>query len=266
MKILNGINELPAPLSESVMTIGKFDGIHLGHRRLISEVMHFSKKIQASSVVMTFFPHPRFVLSPSSPIPPFCPLFDEQDQKDILEEIGIDYLIIEPFSKELAQKTAHTFFQDWICQPFQPRVLVVGHDFAFGFKRQGTLNRLQEMTSHQGIKLQIIPPVTLDQHTVSTGYIRQKLLNNDVAAAAKFLRRPFYLRGTLQKNNNEYTFESQRKVPLTGIFQTKLILEDNAQYSSLSTVTKGTKISIQVENIPNHIIDKKAQLHFIKSF
>ena len=132
MKIVNSIDKLPAPLSESVMTIGKFDGIHLGHRKLLSELICFSKKFQVPSVVMTFSPHPRFILSPSSPIPPFCPLFDKQDQKDILSEIGINYLIIEPFSKELAQKTAHTFFQDWICKPLNPKVLIVGHDFAFG--------------------------------------------------------------------------------------------------------------------------------------
>ena len=263
MEVLNGINKLPVPLSGSVMTIGKFDGIHLGHRKLLSEAIHFSKKLQVPSVVMTFSPHPRFILSPSSPIPPFCPLFDEQDQKDTLEEIGIDYLTIEPFSKELACKTAQIFFQDWICKPFNPKMLIVGHDFAFGFKRHGTLNRLKEMTSHQNIKLQIIPPVTLDQQIVSTGYIRQRLLNNDVVTAAKFLGRPFYLRGTVQKNNTEYTFQSQREIPLIGIFQTKLILEDNSQHSSLSTLNKSTKISLKVENISDHFISKKAQLHFI---
>ena len=265
MKIFNGINKLPVPLSGSIMTIGKFDGVHLGHRKLLSELVHFSKKLQVPSAVMTFFPHPRFVLSPSSPIPPFCPLFDKQDQKDVLEKLGIDYFIIEPFSKELACKTADTFFQNWICKPFNPNMLIVGHDFAFGFKREGTLDRLKEMTSYKKIKLQIIPPVNLDKQIVSTMYIRQKLLDNDVALAAKFLGREFYLKGTLQKSHSQsdYIFRSQRKVPLKGIFQTKLLLKGDIQYSSLATINKDTEILIKVENIPNHLIDKETQLHFI---
>ena len=266
MKILNGIDKLLVPLSGSVMTIGKFDGVHLGHRKLLSETIYFSKKLQIPSVVMTFSPHPRFVLSPSSPIPPFCPLFDKQDQKDILEEMGIDYLIIEPFSKELAQKTAHIFFQDWICKPFNPKILIVGHDFAFGFKRHGTIDRLKEMTSPQKIKLKIVPPVTLDNQVVSTRCIREQLLNNDVVTAAKFLGRPFYLRGILQKNHNqqEYTFQSQRKVPLRGIFQTKLFLADDIQYPSLTTINKNTEILIKAEQATfDDLINRKVQLHFI---
>ncbi len=265
MKILNGIDKLSAPLSGSVMTIGKFDGVHLGHRKLLFELVQFSKKLQVPSVAMTFFPHPRFILSPSSPIPPFCPLFDEQDQKDTLREIGIDYLIIEPFSKQLAQKSAHTFFQDSICKPFCPKVLVVGHDFAFGFKRHGTLAELKKMTSHQDIKLQIIAPAVLDKQVISSTYIRERLLNNDMVTAAKLLGRPFYLRGTLKKNDNQkgYTFQSQREVLIKGTFQAKLILENNHQYSSLSTVIKNTEISIKVNHIPNHLIGKEAQLHFI---
>ena len=265
MKILNGIDELPYPLSRSVTTIGKFDGVHLGHRKLLSEVIYFSKKLQIPSVVMTFSPHPRFVLSPSSPVPPFCPLFDKQDQKDVLKEIGIDYFIIESFSKELAQKTAHTFFQDWICKPFNPKVIIVGHDFAFGFKRHGTLDRLKEMTSYQNIKLQVIPPVTLDKQIVSTGYIRQQLVNNDVATAAKFLGRPFYLRGILQKNDTQqrYIFQSQKKAPLKGVFQTQLLLKNGIQYSSVTTINKNTEILIRAEQAANDLIGQEVQLHFI---
>ena len=265
MKIFNGIDKLSAPISGSVITIGKFDGIHLGHRKLLSELIYFSKKFQVPSVVMTFSPHPRFILSPSSPIPPFCPLFDRQDQKDILKEIGIDYLVIEPFSKELAQKTAQTFFQDWICKPFNPKVLIVGHDFAFGFKRHGTLTELTKMAFQQKIELQVISPVTLNNQVVSTRHIRQQLLNNDVATAAKLLGRSFYLRGILQKNDTQqgYIFQSQRKVPLKGVFQTKIFLKDDIHYSSVTTITKNIEVLVKVEQASDDLIGQEVQLHFI---
>ena len=122
------------------------------------------------------------------------------------------------------------------------------------------------MTSHQNIKLQIIPPVTLNKQIVSTGYIREKLLNHDVITAAKFLGRPFYLRGILQKDQNqqEYIFQSQRQVPLKGIFQTKLLLKDDTQYSCLTTINKNTEIFIKIESASDHLMSQETQLQFIK--
>ena len=266
MKILNGICELLEPLPQSVMTIGNFDGIHLGHRKLLSQLMCFSKKLQMPSVVMVFHPHPRLVLSSYSS-PPFYPLFDQQDQEDILRQIGIDYLIREPFSKQLAKKAAHIFFQEWIYKSFCPQVIVVGHDFVFGYKRTGNLTKLKSMASDRQISIQIVPPVTLNNQVVASTYIRQALLNNDVTIAAKFLGRPFYLRGYLQKDHTKkrgvYTFQSQRKTPLKGIFKTKVFLKDHSYIPSLTTINDQKNIFVKIDTSYNLADCQEIQLQFM---
>lgn len=266
MKVLNGIQNLSTPLSESVMTVGNFDGIHLGHRKLLSQLKHFSEKLQVPSVVMIFSPHPKLVLSPHSSSP-FYPLFDQQDQEDVLRQIGVDYLIIEPFSKQLAQKTAYTFFQEWIYRPFCPRVIVVGHDFVFGHKRRGNLTQLKSMASDRQISIQIVSPVTLNNQVVASTYIRQALLNNDVATAAKFLGRPFHLRGSLGYTQKQgiYIFQNQRKTPLAGAFKTKIFLKDNLCFQSLTTIDSQKGISVKADTSYHFTDHQKIQLQFIKS-
>ncbi len=227
MKIFDGIQSLSNPLSQSVMTIGNFDGIHLGHQKLLDHLVHIAQKLQAPSVVMTFDPHPRQVLS-SKPLP-FLPLFDRQDKKNIFQKRGIDYLIIEPFSKKVANISYPEFFEKWICKPFTPCHLVVGYDFSFGADRAGTLKQLKIMAKHNNIKLTVIPPVILNKHIVSSTYIRKLLSKGNVSQVAKLLGRSFYIRGCLQpdqrhKQNNvrQFTFQPQTEVALKGTFQTEL--------------------------------------------
>ena len=227
MKIFDGIQSLSNPLSRSVMTIGKFDGIHLGHQKLLDHLVHIAQEVQAPSVVMTFDPHPRQVLS-SKPLP-FLPLFDQQDKKEVFQKKGIDYLIIEPFSKKVANISYPEFFEKWICKPFTPCHLVVGYDFAFGADRDGTLKQLKIMTNQKNIKLTVIPPVILNKHIVSSTYIRKLLSKGDVSKVAKFLGRNFYIRGYLQpyqrhkqSNVRQFIFQPQTEVALKGTFQTEL--------------------------------------------
>ena len=123
MKTISGVSKLDSSLQSSVVTIGNFDGIHLGHQALISKTVSLSKKHEDSAVVMSFRPHPVKVLFPEREI---NRLFSYEDQASQLEELGIDYFVQQPFSRELSELSAERFLNELILKPLNPKAIVVG--------------------------------------------------------------------------------------------------------------------------------------------
>ena len=196
MKILQGVRSLPNAFAKSVLTIGNFDGIHLGHRALIERVLQQSKASNVPSVVMTFDPHPMKVLYPDRHLKR---LFSSEDQHQQLAALGIDYLVVEPFSREFSQLSPGDYIHEWIFSPFHPELLVVGHDFNFGANRAGTLGFLNERASDLGFKVEVIPPVMVESEVVSSSRIRRAIQEGAVSLAARLLGRNFYVEGIVEK-------------------------------------------------------------------
>jgi riboflavin kinase/FMN adenylyltransferase len=196
MKILQGIRSLPKPMLKSVLTIGNFDGVHLGHQALIQEVLKRSRSSRIPSVVMTFEPHPMKLLHPDRNMKRLFPVEDQHKQ---LEKFGVDILVVEPFSREFSQTPPGQYIQDWIVNPFHPELLVVGHDFNFGANRAGTLSFLSESARNLGFELLVVPPVKVDGEIVSSSLIRKAIAAGQVASAKKYLGRNFYLSGIVEK-------------------------------------------------------------------
>ena len=195
MKTFLGISQMPTSLiSASVTTVGNFDGIHSGHRRLVDQVVRQARSQNIMSVVFTFNPHPVQVLYPERRL---TRLFDLEDQREQLESLGVDVLIVEPFSQSFSRLQADAFLKRWILDPLKTQTLVVGHDFTFGADRQGTIDFLQRYCREKDIVLQIVPAVSLEGDLVSSSRIREALKNGDVDIIQRLLGRPFYLRGTV---------------------------------------------------------------------
>ncbi|MBX2989199.1 MAG: bifunctional riboflavin kinase/FAD synthetase [Bdellovibrionaceae bacterium] len=192
MQIFQGLSQLPAPLSSSVVTIGNFDGVHRGHQELIARLLHASRRWSAEPVAVTFNPHPARVLTPQKPV---LRLFDFEDQRERLSLLGVKVLIEEPFTPALARVTAAEFFEKWIRQPLHPKALIVGHDFAFGADRGGRQDFLRDACLHHGIELEIVPAVVIEGAPVSSSRIREALTQGEVDVAAHLLGRPYYLKG-----------------------------------------------------------------------
>lgn len=249
MKVFDGVKNLPYFLSKSVMTIGKFDGIHLGHKQLIQELTSHAKKQQIPSVVMTFSPHPRVILYPHLNEDSFYLILDRSDQEDILQKMGVDYLIIEPFSKAFSQISPDVFFQQWIKKPFSPQKLIVGHDFTFGSDRSGTIEMLKTMTRQNDMQLQVIPPVKVNGQVVGSSYIRKILSKGEVAEVIKYLGRPYHLKGRIQYNSISYqwVFYSEGHIPFTGVFQAKVCFEKKTMLAAIVTIDAQKHISIQLD-------------------
>lgn len=170
------------------VTIGSFDGVHLGHKFLVEKLKAMST---GPLVVVTFDPHPAKVLSASAP----PRIFSKQDQIEEFAQMGVDYLYFLPFTLELAQVDAETFAREFIFDLLKPSALVVGYDFAFGKNRKGDFSVLETLASSYSCKVLRCEPLKMDGEIVSSTRIREMIRGGDTLGAEKLLGRPFYLKG-----------------------------------------------------------------------
>lgn len=188
--------------SPTVLTIGNFDGVHVGHRELVRRAVAKARSLGVPSVVFTFEPHPITVLRPELKLKR---LFDADDRREQLEKLGIDILVVEPFSRSFSQLTPEKFLIDNVIRPFQPRAVVVGYDFSFGANRTGGIDFLLAHAKSPAVPfdVEVVPPITIDVDSqatiVSSTRIRQALSAGRADEARLLLGRPYVLRGIVKK-------------------------------------------------------------------
>jgi riboflavin kinase/FMN adenylyltransferase len=176
------------------MTIGNFDGLHVGHRAIMKTVIGRARDLGGEAVVFTFDPHPRKVLHPERA----TRLLTTLDQKlELLEEMGIDVVIVEPFDREFAELEPQTFVREYIHRRIRPMEVYVGYDFHFGRDREGSMRLLTETGPRLGFSVTIFPEVTIDGRDVNSTRIRELITSGEVVEASHLLGRPFRVRGTV---------------------------------------------------------------------
>lgn len=180
--------DLPARrLPPVVLTIGSFDGVHRGHASVIKRVVELAKKTGTAPALLTFDPHPRCVLSPDS-CPPTLTTVDEKAA--VLGEMGIEHLVVQPFSHRLSELTA-TEFMERLTAKVPLAGLVIGYDFALGHQRRGNREFLEHYGERHGFPVEVVPALRADQAPVSSSSIRAQLLEGHVAPAARLLGRQY---------------------------------------------------------------------------
>lgn len=182
-------------MHERAVTIGVFDGVHKGHRALLERLLAESRSRDLKATVITFPNHPQSVLNP--PAPPLLTTIDER--LELLEEVGVDETIVLTFTRELSLMTAEQFCREILVGKLICKLLVVGDDFALGYRREGTVERLRQLGTEMGFEVLAISSVTADGVRVSSSEIRQLLLRGDVEKANELLGKPYRLSGTVQK-------------------------------------------------------------------
>jgi len=182
--------------SGSVLTIGNFDGVHLGHRAILQKVVEKAKAKGLPSVLLTFEPHPIQVLFPERKL---RRLFSVEDLRVQVEKLGLDTLIVQNFDQDFAALTATEFLEKKVMPALKPQELVVGHDFNFGANRSGTLDFLTDWCAKTKLSLLVQSPIEVDGERVSSRRIRELITAGDVSRARVFLNRPFYLEGVVEK-------------------------------------------------------------------
>lgn len=196
VRIIQGTRTLSSPFSASVLTIGNFDGVHLGHQALIRRVVERAKARGIPAVVLTFEPHPVKVLYPDRQL---RRIFDQDDLRERLESLGVEALVIEPFSREFSQLSPEHFLLEWVFKPFVPQEIIVGYDFSFGANRKGSIEFLKERAETLGVGVEVIPPLKVGDIVVSSSRIRQAIEGGEVELANQLLGRTFYIRGLVEK-------------------------------------------------------------------
>jgi riboflavin kinase/FMN adenylyltransferase len=180
------------PGRDVVLTIGVFDGFHLGHRHLARQVMRRAQELECLSGIITLHPHPRAVLTGDGPL--YLGTLDER--LALLRELGLDVVTALPFTLDLARQSALEFMGQ-ICQHLRLRELWVGSDFALGRGREGTATRLSEIGQGLGYQVHVVPPLVLNGQTVSSTLIRKLVWQGQVEAAARLLGRRHHVSGTV---------------------------------------------------------------------
>ena len=174
------------------MAIGNFDGVHLGHRRIVEQLLERAREVDGPAVVFTFDPHPVRLLRPSESPPP---LTWTERKAQLLKELGVDWIVAYPTDLRLLELTAQQFFDQIVVGAIGAKAMVEGPNFYFGHNREGTIERLAEMTSAAGMTLDIVRPVELNGHLVSSSLIRRLIGEGEVATAATMLTEPYRIRG-----------------------------------------------------------------------
>lgn len=180
-------------LSGAWLTIGSFDGVHLGHQAIVNQLVHAAHAAGAPAVVLTFFPHPSAILRNRQEA---MYLTSPAERAALLGELGIDAVITQPFTHELAQNSAYEFMAR-VKGAVQPRHILVGYDFALGRGREGNVARLRELGADFNYTLDVVPPVQMEGEIVSSSQVRLALADGEVAKAARLLGRPYPLAGEI---------------------------------------------------------------------
>lgn len=179
-----------------MLTIGNFDGVHVGHQALLRRVVERARAKKIPAIAFTFEPHPVKVLFPDRHL---HRVFDLSDQISQMEKLGVDALVIEPFSREFSELPPSRFVQEWLFKPFVPDAIVVGYDFSFGKHREGSIDYLKDRGTECGFQVEVVPPVKVAGVVVSSTRVRQAIDIGDMALAAQFLGRAFYVEGLIEK-------------------------------------------------------------------
>jgi riboflavin kinase/FMN adenylyltransferase len=181
-----------ATFSRTVATIGNFDGVHLGHRAILSRVCQRARELGGQAVAITFNPHPVKVLRPEVNLP----LLTTSEQKlKLLSDSGLDAVVVLPFTPEFAALPAREFVRQYFCDRLQAREVVVGHDYCFGRGREGNIDLLKEMGETHGFTVQVVWAVEVDGALVSSSLIRAMLRLGKVTEARRLLGRPYGVSG-----------------------------------------------------------------------
>ena len=187
--------DLPAgksPLARTVVTIGNFDGVHLGHRVILARVVQRARELGGQAVAITFDPHPLKLLRPEMALP----LLTTPEQKlQLLTACGLDAVVVLPFTPEFAALRAQDFVRQYFCERLQVREVVIGHDYCFGRGREGNIDLLKEMGAKSGFTVQVVWAVEAEGAVVSSSLIRALLRLGKVGEAGRLLGRAYGVSG-----------------------------------------------------------------------
>lgn len=250
MKIHKGIEALES-IKNPIVTIGTFDGVHLGHRSIIERINQLADKNGGESVLLTFFPHPRKVLYGDDSVE----LLSTIDEKaELLEKEGLDHLIIYQFTREFSRMNALEYVRDIIVNGIEAKMVVVGYDHHFGRNREGGMSELYEYSQLYGFEVEEISAQEIDDVKVSSTKIRKAIKSGDVSTANMYLTHPYFFDGIVVRGDEigrkigyptaNLRVNSEKILPEAGVFGVNLII-NNTEYKGMMNI--GTRPTVNLK-------------------
>ena len=194
MKVHRDIDNLPA-FRNAVVTIGTFDGVHMGHRQIIDKLKTEAKAVNGETVIITFHPHPKKVVS--SAILGIRLINTLDERIELLDQLGIDHLVVVPFTEAFANQTAEDYIKNFLVDKFHPHTIIIGYDHRFGRERLGDYRLLEKKAEEYQFNLKEIPKHVLENISISSTNIREAILHNDIGTADKLLGYEFFFSGVV---------------------------------------------------------------------
>jgi len=221
------------PLNNAIVTIGTFDGVHLGHQKILTRLSEIAHTSGGQTVVLTFWPHPRMVVSKDSQSLRLLSTLDEKIE--LLRQNGVNHLVIVPFTREFSELSSEEFIQQILVNSIGTNKLVIGYDHHFGRNREGSFEYLKQNALRYGFELEEIPRQEIDNLTVSSTKIRQALLEGKLKIANELLGQNYTFSGVIVKGRqlgrtigyptaNVQVSESYKLIPADGVYAVRVVV------------------------------------------
>tara|TARA_B100001027_G_scaffold145811_1_gene101869 strand:+ start:248 stop:1177 length:930 start_codon:yes stop_codon:yes gene_type:complete len=276
VKVIYGIENYK-PLKSCALTIGTFDGVHVGHQKIIKRLVMVSKIKDITPVVLTFFPHPRMILQSDTSIK----LIDTLEEKiELLKKLNIETLIIHPFSKSFSRMSANEFIRDIIVKSLSVKYLIIGYDHRFGRNREATVDNLVNSGFTYGFEVEKIEAKEIETVNVSSTKIRNAIITGDIYKANKYLNRPFKITGKVVSGNgigrkidfptaNILVPEDFKLLPNDGVYFVKSLIDSHYFFGMMNIGFRPTvngKIrttEVHFLNFNENLYDKKIKIEVL---
>ncbi|QNA43229.1 bifunctional riboflavin kinase/FAD synthetase [Lacibacter sediminis] len=232
MKVYRSLQQLPV-FTNAVVTIGTFDGVHLGHQQIIRQLCAEAKENGGESVLISFYPHPRKIVQPERYIPELTTL---EERIELLKQQGLDNLVVVPFNKEFSQQTAQQYIKNFLVDRFHPSLIIIGYDHKFGNNREGDYRLLEKMGEEYQYSVKEIPQQLRNEVIVSSTKIREAIAIGDVEKANQLLGYSYFFRGYVVEGNklgrklgyptaNLQIQDADKLVPANGVYAVQAQIE-----------------------------------------
>jgi riboflavin kinase/FMN adenylyltransferase len=268
MKIYEGLNEF-LPVTNPVVTSGTFDGVHLGHQKILQRIREIARSIGGETVMITFWPHPRLVLYPQEHKLRLLSTFEEKAK--LLRQFGIDHLVTIPFTKEFSQLSSREFIDQVLVEKIQTRKLVIGYDHRFGKNREGSFEYLKQNSAEFGFELEEISRQDVDEIGVSSTKIRKALESGDIETANSYLGRPYELNGLVIKGQqigrsigfptaNIHIPNDYKLIPKDGVYAVETSVNGSI-YKSMLNIGNRPTVDGNKKTVEAHLFDFQGDLY-----
>ena len=268
MKVHHSIKELKEKKHSIILTIGTFDGVHIGHQKIIERLNQLKSKEKDKSAILTFFPHPRKILNKGNEIK-WLNTMDEKIQ--LLDQFELDHLIIEPFTKDFSELSAIDFVQNILVNELHIKSLVIGYDHQFGKNREGNFNQLKTLGETFDFDVEKISAQEIEDVSVSSTKIRLAIENGDISKANKYLGYHYLLSGEIVKGQglgrkldyptiNLSISEDHKLIPKTGVYIVKTIIDQKTVFGIMNIGFRPT-IDGKNKTIEVHLLDFNGNLY-----